>query len=188
MSGRQQWFEQKALDLILEKGFKGMTMRDLASSLECDVANIYNYIPSKQAFLRDQLLNMSERFHHGIDEIVRSGISVPDQLKALVRLYVSLTIDYPGQVALLANEWRHLDHPDRQKFLEERHQYERKVQRMLKKGMRQGDIRRMNAEVATHLVLSALRWLFVHIDSKPVSNKIRLEEEINRFILTGLTE
>ncbi|MCB0669320.1 MAG: TetR family transcriptional regulator [Saprospiraceae bacterium] len=186
MTDRHQLFEEKALGLILEKGFRGMTMRDLAASMDCDVANIYNYIPSKQAFLHDQLFGMSTRFHQGIDEIVKSGLPSSEQIKALIQLYVRLTVEFPKQVALLSNEWRHLEASDRSMFLDERMRYEKKVKTMLSTGMRKGEIRQMNAQVATHLVLSALRWLFMHIDSNPVKNRIRLEREIMSFVLTGL--
>ena len=163
-----------------------MTMRDLATAMECDVANLYNYIPSKQAFLKEQLFVMSSRFHQGIDEISESGLSTCGQLGQLVRLYVQLTFEHPLQVALLSNEWRHLSPADLIAFLNERSDYEQKVKKILSKGIRKKEIRNINADTATHLVLSALRWLFIHIEQTPIKNRINLEAEIIEFLMHGL--
>ena len=51
-SKKRERFLQAVLQLIHEKGFKATTMRDIAEKLNFDVANIYNYIDSKQSLLR----------------------------------------------------------------------------------------------------------------------------------------
>lgn len=186
MNDRRLLFQETALRLILEKGFKGMTMRDLANALQCDVANIYNYTPSKQAFLKEELLGMSAKFHTGIDEILTSGLNTTEQIKHLVHLYLQLSRDFPLQMALLANEWRNLESSDLEKFIKERKDYEEKVKKMLMKGMRKGEIRKMNPDTITHLLLSALRWLFSFGAEEKVVNRVRLEEEILEFVTKGL--
>jgi AcrR family transcriptional regulator len=181
-------FRQEALKLILEKGYKGATMRDLADVLDCDVANIYNYIPSKKSFLTEELFKMSGRFHQGLDQIIAAKLKVEDQIRQLVRLYVQLTMDFPLQVALLSNEWRHLDQPALNDFLDERNRYEKKVKKILEQGFRSGELVKIDPDVATHLVLASLRWLFMHTVEQPVKNKITLENEIINFILKGLLQ
>ena len=179
-------FREKALRLFLEKGYKGATMRDLADAMGCDVANIYNYIPSKKSFLTEELFQMSHRFHDGLDLIISAQLRVVDQIRQLVRLYVQLTIDFPLQVALLSNEWRHLGQPERDEFLEERNSFEQKVRKIIDRGVKSGELTKINPEVATHLVLASLRWLFIYTAEQPVKNRIRLENEILTFIFNGL--
>ncbi|MBK8506653.1 MAG: TetR family transcriptional regulator [Saprospiraceae bacterium] len=179
-------FRQKALRLILEKGYKGATMRDFADALGCDVANIYNYIPSKKSFLTEELFQMSERFHEGLDQIIAAKLGVEDEIRQLVRLYVQLSLDYPLQVALLSNEWRHLDQPELIEFLDERNRYERKIRKIVGRGIKSGELAKINPDVATHLVLASLRWLFIYTSEQPVKNRITLENEILSFIFKGL--
>jgi TetR/AcrR family transcriptional regulator, cholesterol catabolism regulator len=183
---KHRHFREEALKLILQKGFKGTTMRELAQSLDCDVANIYNYIPSKQIFLKDLLFEMSDHFHAGIDEIMAAGLSPVDQIRQLVRLYVELTFALPLQVALLANEWRHLEEPELTRFVTERSRFEGKVLKIVGKGIRSGALKKMSPETATYLLLSSLRWLFHFIREVPATNRLRLEEEIIDFVLNGL--
>lgn len=185
-TGKHRQFREEALKLILKKGFKGATMRELAQSLDCDVANIYNYIPSKQIFLKDLLFEMSDHFHTGIDEIMDAGLAPVDQIRQLVRLYIELTFALPLQVALLANEWRHLEEPELTRFVAERSRFEGKVLEIVRKGIRSGALKKMSPETATHLLLSSLRWLFQFIREVPATNRLRLEEEIFDFVLNGL--
>jgi len=63
---RRKRFFLIALQLINKKGYKAMTMRELATALDCDVSNIYNYIKSKHALLEQLLFEISNKFHHGI--------------------------------------------------------------------------------------------------------------------------
>lgn len=185
MNERHKIFRDKALGLILERGFRGMTMRDLATALDCDVANLYNYIPSKHAFLSGQLFEISARFHKGISEITASGLTVTDQIRQLIRLNIDLAVTYPLQIALLVNEWRNLHEADLQRFIKERTHYEEEVKKMVMVGIRNAEIRKMEPDTATHLLLASLRWLFVHTRENPAINRMRLEAEITAFVMHG---
>lgn len=185
---RHQQFREETLKLILQKGFKGATMRELAHCLDCDVANIYNYIPSKQAFLKELLFEMSDHFHTGIDEIENASLDPINQIHRLVRLYVDLTCAFPLEVALLTNEWRHLEDPDLQKFISERDRFESRVERMVEEGIKSCELRKMKPGTATHLLLSSLRWLFQFVHKDPGINRLRLEQDIIDFVLLGLTK
>lgn len=185
-SNKREVFHKKALALILDKGFRGTTMRDLAESMQCDVSNIYNYIPSKQALLKQHVFLMSQRFHQGIDEIAMSGLSAVEQIGEVIRFYVGLSFEAPYQTALLVYEWRHLEEPDRSLFLTERKAYEDKVRKMITHGIRVGEFKKISPDTATHLILSSLRWLFQYVKDNPQSNRIKVEREISSFVLRGI--
>lgn len=183
---KHEAFHRKALALILQKGYRGTTMRDLADFMQCDVSNIYNYVASKQALLKHHLFLMSQRFHQGIDEIAKSGLTPLAQIEEVIRLYVSVSFEKPYQTALLVAEWRHLDEPDRTTFLAERDDYEAKVRKMVKRGIRVGELKTISPDTATHLILSSLRWLFQYVKDNPKANKIKVEREITTFVLRGI--
>ena len=185
-SSRHEAIHKEALKLILDKGFRGATMRDLAAQVGCDVSNLYNYFPSKQDLLCHHLFDMSRRFHTGLAEIESSGLEPISQVQELVRFYVRLSFDMPLQCALLVNEWRHLEEVDRSRFVSERHTYELKVQKMVGKGIRDGSFSKLDAVAVTHMILSSLRWLFQYVHAHPKANRIKLEHNITEFILNGI--
>ncbi len=183
---RHQYFNQIVLETIHKKGFKAMTMRDLAMKMDCDVANIYNYTASKQALLRDNLFAMSRSFHDGVDEISSSELSAIEQVREVIGLFINLSYEEPLKVALLANEWRNLRGDDLKKFIAERQLFEKKVKKIVERGMREKALKKLNPDISTFLLLSSLRWIFDMVQGKKKPNRLSLEKEIASFLMDGL--
>ena len=184
---RQQEFESTLLQVIHEKGFKGATMRVLAERLGCDVSNIYNYMSSKQAQLDLFLFDLSAQFHRGIDQIIATKYSAREKVRLLVHLYVSMSASMPYRMSLLVNDWRHLKESRRRRFSRERKSFETKVKTIIEEGITQEQFHHIEAEVATHLVLSSTRWLFNYFTNTKVNvNPLELERQIVLFLEQGL--
>lgn len=196
---RRKRFFQIALKLINEKGFKAMTMRDLAEALECDVSNIYNYVPSKMALLDQLLFEISHKFHEGMADIEGSAYPPIEKIKAIIAMHVRLTVENPYQVALLTSEWRNLKKTKKKKkknetdrvkeFLEFRASYEKKLESIIQAGIKSGDIPDSNSTFLTKSVLSSVRWLYNWYtpDNQQV-NPVELERLMTNFVLKGLSK
>lgn len=187
ITSRKKKFLEESLKLIHEKGFKATSMRDIAEHMNFEVANIYNYIDSKQALLETFLFDISDQFHNGIKVIIDSDQSPEEKITAFIQLQIQLTSTRPYEVALLVNEWRNLKEPKLSAFIKERHLYESYVSKILKEGMDSGAFRKMDLDVAVHLVLSSVRWLYSWYTShaKAVNPK-ELENQIATFLWNGL--
>ncbi len=181
-------FYREALKLFSEKGFKGTTMRDLATHLECDVANLYNYTRSKHQILETACFSINNDFHKGIDDIATMGTTASIKIHQLIKLYINLTYTKPHEISLLVNEWRNLKEPAISRFIRERNTFENKVKDIMRAGMAEGCLRKMDVSLATFLFLSSLRLLFDKdsiIDTK--MSKGHLEKQIFQYVLSGLT-
>jgi len=184
---RRKRFFQTALQLIKEKGFKAMSMQDLADHLGCHKTNIYNYVKSKQDLLDTLLFEISNKFHEGIADIETSAYPPMEKLKAVVALHVRITVAHPYQVALLVHEWRHLKPERQQEFLEFRNTYEQKLQSILKEGIQEGILDIDNLEFTTNCMLSSIRWLYSWYNpNDPSVNPIELERLMTGFVLNGV--
>ena len=186
---RRKRFFTTALSLIHEKGFKAMTMRDLAKKLDCDVSNIYNYIKSKHALLEQLLFEISNKFHDGMTTIELSTNSPLDKLKAVISLHVQLTIENPYQVVLLVNEWRHLKPEKQQEFINFRDTYEQKLKAIISHGIEQGELQSANLEFTTNCILSSIRWLYSWYTPDDSSiDSSTLEQLMTDFVLNGIAK
>jgi len=184
---KRKRFFRVALKLINEKGFKAMSMRLLATELECDVSNIYNYVKSKHDILEQLLFEISGKFHDGMATIESSSDSSLDKLKAVISLHVRLTVENPYQVVLLVNEWRHLKPEKQEEFIAFRNTYEEKLQSIISQGMEQGVFKKGNVEFTMNCILSSIRWLYGWYN--PNDNSITPDELKNwmtNFILIGV--
>ena len=186
---KREEFIAKSLKLIHQKGFKATTIRDIAECMNCDVANVYNYIDSKQGLLESHLFAINNEFHENVDQIIKSSYSPVDKIKKLIGLYVQITVARPLEASLLVNEWRNLKEPKLSEFIKERESFERKVKKIILEGIKEGAFRQMDPELATYSMLSSVRWLFNRYAGKQIKvNKIELEKEIMEFVLNGLSK
>lgn len=185
MITKKEHFYNTALLLIHEKGFKAMTMRDLATRLSCDIKNLYNYTSSKAALLEDLLFGISNDFHEGLNHILETDITPTQQLEELIRLHVELSYAKPLQVGLLISDWKSLNDPI--EFVKKRDEYENKVSTILKKGVNKGEFRKINIEIATQYLLGSLRWQYTYnINNNLKKNPLADTEELKKLIIQGL--
>lgn len=188
ITAKKELFFKVSLKLIYEKGFKATTMRDIAEQLNFEVPNIYNYIKNKQALLEIFLFDISDEFRAKAKEIENSEAPPIQKLKAIIALHVRLTTERPYEIALLSNEWRNLKEPKLSQFIEDRKGYEQYVKNIIKEGMKTKDFRPMDLDIATHIFLSSVRWLYDKYiaDAKKVK-PAELEKHITDFVLKGIT-
>lgn len=187
MNAKHQHFYQTSLRLIHNRGFKATTMREIAEALECDVSNLYNYVDSKQSILEKVVFELNEIFQDNIDQIIESELAPLDQLQALIRTYVELSVDRPLELSLLNHEWRNLKGEKLEHFILEKQTFERKVSSIIAKGIQDCSLIDMDNQLATHLFLSSLRLLFDHYANKEYKiNKIELERQISQYVFQGM--
>lgn len=184
---KKEIFLATTLELFHEKGFKATTMRDIAGKLNFEVANVYNYIDSKQSLLESFLDDISDEFHASIDNILQSSHSPAEKLRRMISENIQLTANKPFEVALLMNDWRHLNGQKFDDFIKRRTDYENKVSLIIKDGIKQNQFRDMDIEIATFSVLASLRWLYSkYIDRKTKLNPEQIEKQISDFIFAGI--
>tara|TARA_R110001632_G_scaffold217616_2_gene346363 strand:+ start:1768 stop:2352 length:585 start_codon:yes stop_codon:yes gene_type:complete len=186
---KKERFLEVALQLIHEKGFKATTMRDIANALNFEVANVYNYIDSKQSLLEIYLFNIQDEFHDSIDLVVASTYSPKEKLKLVISSYIQITAKRPLVQALIANEWRNLKEPKLQEFIVRRNEYENKLKSIVREGLLTGVFREVDVDITTHIIMSSLRWLYVkYINPHTTVNPIELEKQMTDFILNAIAK
>ncbi len=184
---RKERFFATATQLMSEKGYKAMTMRELATRLGCDKSNIYNYTRSKQELLDIILFEIADKFHKGISEIEDSSYDAIEKLKAVIRLHIKLTFDNPDKLHIHVNDWKFLDQDRMKVFLRRRKSYEKKIEKIVELGIKEGSMRSGDLSFYKNCILSSLRWLYTsEIPSKKNMNPVEVEKNITEFILNGI--
>ncbi len=180
-------FIREATFLLSEKGYKAMTMRELASRLDCDKSNIYNYIASKQALLDQLLFDIADKFHTGLSEIEATSYSAIDKLKEVIRLHIRMTFDNPNKMQIHAYEWRFLEEDRKKLFVNRRKNYEAKISNIVQAGIDEGVFKSGDSEFLRNCILSSIRWLYTwNSPSKKNANPLEVEKNITEFILGGI--
>ena len=187
-SVKKDLFFKETLKLIHEKGFRATTMRDIAERMNFEVANIYNYIDSKDALLENYVIGITKEFQTYMDNIIDSTFSPKDKLRMVISKHIQFTFEKPYQLALMANEWRNLKEPALSEYVAKRSDYIFKIASILEDGVEKGEFRPMNIEIATNSIVSSLRWSYnKYVDNSNTSiNPIELEKQFMDFIFNGV--
>lgn len=186
-STKKERFLAVVLKLIHQKGFKATTMRNIAQELNFEVANVYNYIDSKQSLLEEYLFNIQDEFHNAIDPIIDSSHTETEKLSLVISSYIRITTKRPYEQALLVNEWRNLKEPKLQEFVQRRKAYEHKLQGIITAGVEQGQFRLLDVEIATQTILASLRWLHMrYLNTDAMPNPVEIDKQLTDFILLAV--
>lgn len=187
---KKELFLIETLKLIHEKGFKATTMRDIAQRMNFEVANIYNYIDSKESLLENYVLEITHEFSVYIDNIIDSSYSPKDKLKMVLSRHIQFTFEKPYQLALMANEWRNLKEPALSEYVLKRNTYISKIASIIEEGIEKGEFRVMNVEIATNSIISSLRWTYNKYvnNDELATNPIELEKQFMDFVFNGVNK
>lgn len=161
-------------------------MRDIAAEVGIKGSSLYNHIRSKQEILAELMMHIAEQFTVTMAEIEAAPIAALAKLERLIRHQVQLSISEPDAMALIPNEWIHLDNTHKSVFISQREEYESKFKNILEDCKKEGSIAEVNTEIATFSILSTLRWLYSWYSKNSNMNSIALEEEILSCLLDGI--
>ncbi len=176
-----------ALKLFNRKGYKATTMRDIAAEMGFEVANIYNYIKSKQEILETCIFDVMKEFNDSLANIVASSYSPRQKLHHIVAMHIQMIAKKPYEMALINNEWRNLEIEKLKQLLATRKAYDLKVEEVIRDGIEKGEFRSLDVETTTLIVLSTVRWLYDKYTNENLQmNPIEIERQITEFIFEGI--
>jgi len=146
-----------ALRAFREKGFHATTLDDIALHVGVRKTALYHYFPDKQSILHECHREASAE----LARIVRGARTFPsarEQLRYVVREHVRVMTE-TLEGSPLAFEVTAFS-PERQReLMAARDTYERAVRRIIARGIRRGEFKRIDPKVAVFIVLGAINWI-----------------------------
>lgn len=175
-----------AAHLFNEMGFKAVSMRDLASEMEIKASSLYNHISSKEEILTDIILHIGDEFTDGIDGIIQKDLSFVDKLQQVIKMHVNVVINYPDEIGVLNNDWKHLSDPARTRLVTMRSEYEDKFRSIIKQGIKEDHLIDVNPEIMLFSILSTLRSMNAWYLKRGEDNIDTLTDQVVRILLRGV--
>jgi AcrR family transcriptional regulator len=146
-----------ALRAFRDHGFHGTTLDDIARHLGVRKTALYHYFPDKQSILTECHKESLVELQRILAEARRLG-SPSEKLAHIIREHVRVMTE-TLQGSPLAFEVRAFS-PARQKtMIRQRDRYEHEVRKIVEEGIRRGELRKVDAKVATFAILGAINWI-----------------------------
>ena len=151
-----------------------------------EAASLYNHISSKQAIIKELLMDIALEFTEGMDLILDLEVSDLEKLEALIGLHVDISVEKTDAISLVPNEWVHLKEPNLQQFLKLRDVYEKNFLSIISSFLSEEPISSLDPKVALFSILSSLRWLYSWYSKYDGKSVETLKEELIQSLLYGL--
>ncbi len=152
---------RKASRLFNEKGYRAVTMRDIAKVLNIKASSLYNHINGKQEILSAIILEVAKEFTQGMKEVVSEEISAVAKIEKIIEMHIDITVNHSEAFASLNNDWMHLEGENLEAFVKMRDDYEENFRTIIKEGITNGEIKQYHPEVILFSILSTLRTLYL---------------------------
>jgi len=146
-----------ALRAFREKGYHATTLDDIAEHLGVRKTALYHYFPDKQSILLEcHRESLSE-----LDRILREAQllrSAREQLAHIIREHVQVMTD-TLQGSPLAFEVTAFADVHRKEMMQARDRFEHAVRRIIDRGIRRREFRKVDSKVAAFAILGAINWI-----------------------------
>lgn len=128
-----------AIELFGQRGYYGVSMRDLAASIGVQAPALYAHVTSKQQLLFELVTIGHEEHRDRLREALLDAGSRPaDQIAAMVRAHVLTHLTYPDLARVANNEMRALSEPQLESVTYLRDETGRLFVDILERGVRLG--------------------------------------------------
>lgn len=159
MESTKSRLSAEAARMFAQRGYHGTSIGDLAAALGIQKASVYSHIRGKEQLLAEIALAGAEAFHAALDAVPETAPA--DRLRLALRAHLGV-VDQQLEVAtVFLNEWRYLTGPARERFLAERHRYERRIRRLFEDAVAAGALRAdLDVRHAVLAFLSIGNWAY----------------------------
>ena len=148
-----------AAELMVEKGYAGASIGDIAQAVGMTKAGLYHHISSKQEMLFQILVHAMGVLER---EVIEPAAALPDaesRLREWIRLHVQVIFRHGPELTLLFPERRHLE-PNQREFISEQIEgYLALFQRAMRELDQQGKLQNLDIDIASRHIL----WTIVGI-------------------------
>ena len=179
---------KSAATLFRQKGYKAASMRELAELLGVEAPSLYNHIGSKSELLRNVCFKIANDFTDHILAVESSDNPAAKKIEQLIRFHIKMMLKSFDEVYVSNHEWKHLEEPYLNNFLNQRKAYESKMVQIIKDGINKKEFRAVHPHVTVLTILSAVRGLEFWQKYKEKVNTRALENNIVQHLLNGITK
>ena len=185
---RKEAIISKASQLFREKGYNATSMRDLAEHVGVEAASLYNHISSKAEILQEICFKMANQFMTHFEEVEANGKKPIDKVEAILRFHIHQMIENYEEVYVADREWKHLSEPFLSNFQNQRRTYRKRFAAIIQEGIRNNEIKNIDAPTAVLIMLHAVSGLESWHRSTQKISAAELEKNMVMILVDGLRQ
>ena len=169
-----------AAELMVQRGYAGTSMGDLAKAVGMTKAGLYHHISSKQDMLFQILLHAMEGLERTVIEPTKQIRDPEQRLREMIRLNVRGLFDHGLEFALLFPERRHLEPAQQKVVVQQIKNYRDLLSEAMRELAEEGKLRDLDIDIAARHLMQTIagiaRW---YKEDSGVSKDLLVEQTVN---------
>ena len=151
-----------AAELMVEKGYGGTSIGDIAQTVGMTKAGLYHHISGKQDMLYQILSHAMDELDRVVSTPVRFIEDPEDQLRQLIRLQIQGSVKHGLAFTVLFSEMNHLTPAHQEEIRGRIKGFHSLIREALRELADDGRLRELDVNIATMLIMNAFtgiaRW------------------------------
>ena len=175
-----------ATNKFREKGYRAVSMRELADHVGIEAASFYNHFDSKESILKEICFRMAFEFFKGIEWATKETSSPDEMLARAIRSHIKVITANTDASAVFFHDWRYLSEPYLSEFREMRLKYEEIFRNILREGMLRKMFGKQDETFIVLTIFSTLNWVYEWYDPDGKFAPEEIADNLSSVILNGI--
>ncbi len=184
MSSRQTEIIRAAAKVFKAKGYHAATIQDIADEVGLLKGSLYHYVASKEELLYLVVKDPITRVYRRLEKIADGKGSAREKIARAVAVHLEAFDVHYAHLFVYIREMDSLYGRLKDKIAESPKHYERLWHRILREGMKAGELRDdLDVKVVTYAILGAMNWMYKWYEQ---NGRLSIREVANIYARTFL--
>lgn len=188
IDGRAAEVFRTAAKIILQKGYDGTSVSDIADALGITKAGLYHYIRGKTELLYEIMKFGLEELDQQIMLPAKAIADPEERLRFVIRSHAKLVMDGEGAVTILVDEARALSPAQNRKVTKLKRAYLDFIRATLDEMKTAGKLRDVNTTVTAFSIIASINWTSRWYRDDGALNATDIAEQITDVALNGVMQ
>lgn len=184
MSSRQTEIIRAAAKVFKAKGYHAATIQDIADEVGLLKGSLYHYVTSKEELLYLVVKDPITRVYRKLEKIADGKGSAREKIVRAIAVHLEAFDSHYPHLFVYIREMDSLYARLKDKIAESPKHYERLWHRILREGMKAGELRDdFDVKVVTYAILGAMNWMYKWYEQ---NGRLSIREVANIYARTFL--
>ena len=174
-----------AVKLFSERGFRAVTIDDIASSIGFTKSVIYYYFKSKNQILWEIFSRIWDSYFETVDTTVAKNLPPEEALPEIITKHALNVMERKDWTAIYFRDESELDDCQRRQVSRKKRQYDAVLEDIYEAGVAKGVFKDIPAHIATTGILGMCNWIHVWYDEKGSMSAAQIAEYYSAILSSG---
>ena len=186
MTERKREILAASQNVLKEKGYAAISVRDIAKALSMEPASLYSHFKSKEDILKITCFDMADKLELGIAEVNDIYFNAEEKLRIAINLHVKVLTQNLNSAMIFIRDWRNLTGKSLDQFILKRNAYEAGFREIVQTGINEGIFNETDKKFAALTILSSVNWIVEWYKEDGSLSSEQIATKLSDFILSGL--